>query len=132
VTSPAREVDTGPGSLAGFGPRLLAFVVDGIVLANLLAIVVDGGYAANGRHNLVIYGSFLVIELVFVSLAGQTPGMRLAGIVVLRADGGGKPSPLWALVRTLLIVPILPALLADKTGRALHDRAANTRTLRTR
>lgn len=132
MTAPAPEVDAGPGSNAGFGSRLLAFLIDGVVLANLLAIVVDGGYHANGRHNFVIYAAFLVIELVFVSLAGQTPGMRVAGVAVLRSNGGGKPSPLWVLVRTLLILPIVPALFTDRHGLAMHDRAANTRTVRTR
>ena len=66
---------------------------------------------------------------------GQTPGMRIRGIRVVREDGGdlgfGR-----ALVRAIVlffglafgIVPL--SLLLDRDGIGLHDRLAGTRVVR--
>lgn len=125
-TEPARE-----SNIAGFGARLGAFVVDGI-LADLISVVVLGGWKAGTEQNLVILVAFLLIELLFVWLAGQTPGMRMVGIGVVRIDTGGRQKFGWILARTLLLAAIIPALLPDSTGRCMHDRAAGTATIRTR
>jgi uncharacterized RDD family membrane protein YckC len=122
---------TGPGSVAHFGLRTLAFIVDG-VLADLIAIAVNGGFHAGPRQNLSSYLAFLLIELVFVAFAGQTPGMRVVGIGVARYDRRGRASFGWVVVRTVLLAAVIPAVITDHSGRAMHDRAAGTVTLRTR
>jgi uncharacterized RDD family membrane protein YckC len=123
--------EAGPGSVATFGARLLAFLVDAI-LADVLAVIVNGGFHASSRQSVSSYLAFLLLEVVFVTLAGQTPGMRAAGIAVVRADGRGRPALGWVLVRTLLLAVVAPALVIDSEGRAMHDRAAGTVMLRTR
>ena len=122
--------EEGAGSVAHFGPRLLAFVVDGVLS---VAIALLAGFRPpTAGYNAVVYGAFLAIELLFVTVAGQTPGMRVAGIVVARTRDGGKPQIQWVLVRTVLLAALVPALVVDSSGRALHDRAAGLSTLRTR
>ena len=116
--------------LATFGLRLGAFLVDGL-LADLIAIIAGYRPGETG-YGLVGYAVFLAIELVFVSAVGQTPGMRVAGLAVVRAADGGRPRFGWVLARTLLLATILPALIPDRTGRPLHDRAAGTLMIRTR
>ena len=74
----------------------------------------------------------MLIELLFVSFAGQTPGMRFAGAAVTRFADAGRASFTWVLVRTLLLATVLPALVVDASGRAMHDRAAGTIMVRTR
>ena len=123
--------DSGPGSVATFGARLLAFLVDGI-LADVLAVIVNGGYHTSDRQNLSSYLGFLLLEIVFVTLASQTPGMRVAGIAVVRERDVGRPFIGWVLLRTLLLAVVAPALVIDTNGRAMHDRAAGTVMLRTR
>ncbi|HVW81098.1 MAG TPA: RDD family protein [Mycobacteriales bacterium] len=123
--------DSGPGSVATFGARLLAFLVDA-VLADVLAIVVNGGYHTSDRQNLSAYLAFLLIEIVFVTLASQTPGMRVAGVAVLKESDKTRPFIGWILLRTLLIAVVAPALVIDTEGRAMSDRAAGTVMLRTR
>jgi uncharacterized RDD family membrane protein YckC len=76
--------------------------------------------------------AFFLIEIVFVTLASQTPGMRVAGIAVVKENGGGRPFVGWVLLRTFLIALVAPALVIDTSGRAMHDRAAGTVMLRTR
>ncbi|HWC34326.1 MAG TPA: RDD family protein [Mycobacteriales bacterium] len=123
--------ESGPGSVANFGARLLAFLIDG-VLADVIGLIVNGGYHTSGRQNLSVYLAFLLIEIVFVALAGQTPGMRVVGVAVVRADRQGRPKLRWVLVRTLLLAVVAPALIIDVDGRAMHDRAAGTVMLRVR
>lgn len=123
--------DSGPGAVAGFGARLLAFLVDSLV-ANAVAVVADGGFHPGGRHNLTVFGAFLIIEMLFVAAVGQTPGMRVVGAAVARASDGGRAPLRWVLVRTVLLAFVLPALIIDESGRAMHDRAAGTVMLRTR
>ena len=121
---------SGAGAPARFGARLLAFAVDAVLC--VLIAVISGHRPPSAAYNLIVYVAFLVIELVFVSLAGQTPGMRVAGIVVVRAVDGARPPLQWVLVRTVLLAAVVPALIVDTSGRALHDRASGTATLRTR
>jgi uncharacterized RDD family membrane protein YckC len=58
--------------------------------------------------------------------------MRVVGIAVVRADGQGRATLKWVLLRTLLLAAIVPALFTDGSGRAMHDRAAGTIMVRTR
>jgi uncharacterized RDD family membrane protein YckC len=128
---PSSYPESGVGSVAHFGSRLLAFIIDG-ALADLIAILVNGGYHTSDRQNLSVFIAFLLIEIVFVAAASQTPGMRVAGIAVVRADGQGRPKLRWALVRTFLLAIVAPALIIDQDGRAMHDRAAGTVMLKVR
>jgi uncharacterized RDD family membrane protein YckC len=123
-------IASGPGSVARFGPRLLAFLVDGAVSVGIALLT--GRRPGGSGYGLTVYVAFLLIELVFVALAGQTPGMRVAGVVVVRARDGARPPWRWALLRTVLLAAIVPALIPDSTGRAMHDRATGLATLRTR
>ena len=48
---------------------------------------------------------------------------------MVRLDG--RPvGPLWALVRTALLLVVIPALLWDRDYRGLHDRATHTVVVR--
>lgn len=66
---------------------------------------------------------------LFTALTGLTLGKRLLSIRVARLDG--RPVGfLWALVRTLLLLVVIPPLITDQDLRGLHDRAANTVVIR--
>jgi uncharacterized RDD family membrane protein YckC len=121
----------GPGSLAGFGVRFGAYVIDGI-LANLLAgVPALFGVAMSGSvRGLAVYGAFLLEELVLLTLTGQTVGMRLFGFGVARVPGGGRQGFPRVLVRTVLLGLLLPVFFVDRDLRGLHDRAAGTATVR--
>ena len=122
----------GPGSAAGFGPRLGAYVVDGVV-ANLLAGVpylIGFRYDADAR-GIVVYLAFLLQAFLLVSLRGQTVGMRLLGIRVMRVRDGGRQGWPWIAARTLLLGLLVPACIWDRDQRGQHDRAAGTIIVRT-
>ena len=68
-------------------------------------------------------------DYVFTSLTGSTVGKQLLRIRVVSLDGG-MIGPLWGLVRTLLLLTVIPPLLSDRDLRGMHDRAANTVVIR--
>lgn len=120
----------GPGSLASPGARLLAFVVDGVV-ANLLAGLpyLFGVTYGPGVRGYVVYAAFLLHEWILVSLTGATIGKQLLGIRVVSLAGGRLPWN-WALARTVLLGFLVPAVIWDRDGRGLHDKASGALTLR--
>ena len=125
---------SGPGSVAGTGTRLIAFVLDlaaGALIGGLVnAVVTD---PSPGLRALAANSAFALEVLLLTALTGQTIGMRLAGIGVVRlADRGGVPGFLPAAIRTALLLLLVPALIFDRDARGLHDKAAGTVVLRTR
>ena len=56
-------------------------------------------------------------------------GKRLVGIRVVR-PGGGMVGFRWALVRTAILLTVIPPLLTDRDLRGLHDRASDTIVIR--
>jgi uncharacterized RDD family membrane protein YckC len=66
---------------------------------------------------------------LLTALTGFTVGKRLTGIRVIRLDG--RPVGLWwSLVRTVLLLTVIPPLVYDRDLRGLHDKAANTAVVR--
>lgn len=122
---------TGPGSVAGFGPRLGAFLVDSVIANLLVGLVYFVGVRPDPglRGELVLLG-FLLQELVLVAAAGATFGMRLIGLRVARVADGLPPAPLMAALRTALLALLIPALIWDADGRGMHDRASGTVVVR--
>ncbi len=73
--------------------------------------------------------TFGLMVWLLTGLIGLTIGKRLLGLRVARLDG--RPvGLLWSLVRTVLLVAVVPALAWDRDYRGLHDRAAGTIVIR--
>jgi uncharacterized RDD family membrane protein YckC len=68
-----------------------------------------------------------VVTLVAV---GQTPGMRLLGLRLAHPRPGERLAPWRAVVRTLLLCLLVPALVVDSDGRGMHDRLTDTAVVR--
>ena len=120
---------SGPGSLASTNKRVVAFIID-CVAAGLVAGLFTASLAGHrGVHALPGNWSLVPLLLDYViglPLAGRTLGMNLLGIRVVRVDRATRVTPLDALVRTLLLGLLVPAVIWDKDGRGLHDRLART------
>jgi uncharacterized RDD family membrane protein YckC len=118
----------GANSVAPFGRRIGAFVVDSVI-ADLLTLA--WGYRPGDRaYGVTVLVTFLLIELVFVAIFGQTPGMRLLRMRVAALADGRKPRLRWVAVRTLLLGLAVPPLVIDRDHRGLHDRASATVVVR--
>ncbi len=115
----------GAGSLAAFSTRVGAFLLD-----SLAAALVAGLFTAPdlpGNWSLV---SFALITVVSLVVAGQTPGMRLLGLRLAHPRPGARLAVWRGVVRTALLMLLVPALLVDADGRGLHDRLTGTAVVR--
>ncbi len=113
----------GPRSVAGLGRRLGALFIDwGIAL--LIVSPFTGHHPfAPGSNSPWVLAVFAADYIVLVSLIGRTIGMRLCGIGIMRLDGGRVAFP-WVVVRTILLLLVVPAVIYDRDRRGLHDKAA--------
>ena len=114
--------ETGPGSLAPQGRRLGALVVDWGIAYFLAAGFGWGPSSAQGQWGTIAI--FAAEHLVLLSLLGFTVGKRLFGLRVGKL--GGPLTPIHVIVRTVLLLLVIPAVIWDRDGRGLHDRWAGT------
>jgi uncharacterized RDD family membrane protein YckC len=124
---------SGRGSLAAIGPRLAAFVLDSLastLVAGLFVRAADAPGAAGhlpGSWSLVPFALDYLLGLV---LGGRTLGMYLLGLRVVRVDRPAPVDPWRALVRTVLLCALVPAVIFDQDHRGLHDRLTDTAVVR--
>jgi uncharacterized RDD family membrane protein YckC len=119
--------ETGSLSIARPGRRIAALFLDQAP-AYLLAFaffrspqgIVDG---------VALTVIFAALQIVFIPTIGGSLGHRLVGLRVV-ALGGGWVGPWRPLVRTLLLVLVIPALIWDRDQRGMHDRTAGTALVR--
>ena len=80
----------------------------------------------NGWANSLV---FAVLQILFLMTTGASVGHRIMGMRVVPLTGGYIG--LWRpVVRTLLLVVILPALVWDSDQRGFHDKIAGTVLIR--
>ena len=115
----------GPGSLASFGSRIGAFLVDAVASALVAGLVTAPSLP--GNWSLLPFGLITVGTLVAF---GQTPGMRLLGLRLAHPRAGERLALWRVVVRTGLLMLLVPALVVDADGRGLHDRLTDTAVVR--
>ncbi len=110
--------EAGPGSLARFAPRAGALLIDWIICSLISAAF----FGYDGFATLYI---FLVEQVLFVGFFGYSIGHRVLRMQVQTLDG--RPAGfLTALIRSVLLCLVVPALVIDADQRGLHDRARAT------
>jgi hypothetical protein len=113
--------ERGPGSVASMPRRILALFIDW-----LLSMVIAYWLTHSQFWTIAV---FAVEVFVLTALGGSTVGKRLVGIRTVRL-GGGLIGFGWALVRTVILLTVIPPLLTDRDLRGLHDRATGTVVVR--
>ena len=113
--------EQGPGSVATMMRRVGALLIDW-----LLSMLVAYWLTHSQFWTIVV---FAVEVYMLTALTGCTVGKRLLGIRVIRTNGG-LVGFRWSLVRTAILLTVVPPLLADRDLRGLHDRAADTIVVR--
>ena len=144
-TPPATDPEIG---FAGFGARVMAWLLDGAVIGGIIAaLYLSLKYGITIWTRDEIYSSlpFMLTQLMFLALvpvyftapikySGQTPGMRMLGLRVVD-QRGRNPDGGAALVRfayflfsCLFVFPFFGYLfvLFRKTKQGLHDQLAGT------
>lgn len=124
---------SGSGSLATAGTRFGALLVDCIASGLVASLFVQRSDLHGAASRLP--GSWSLIPLavdylVGLVLGGQTLGMYLLGIRVVRIDRSAAVSPPLAIMRTAMLFALVPAVIVDKDGRGLHDRLTGTAVIR--
>jgi uncharacterized RDD family membrane protein YckC len=131
------------------GRRILATIVDGLVLGLLFAVMsmlFGSNSAQDGRINATLSGlpflMYLVLVIAYYVLMegnlGQTVGKMLLGIKVVREDTGGVPGIGPAAIRAVLrivdglfsyLVAFI-AVLASAKNQRLGDMVTHTLVVR--
>jgi hypothetical protein len=75
---------------------------------------------------------FFLEYSLLVAFGGASFGHRLVGLKVIRFSDGGAVTPIQALIRCALLVPLITAITFDEDGRGINERFSNTVLVKTR
>lgn len=150
-TGPAPDVQFAP-----HGARLLAYLVDSVIVIAIVAVLlivigvafIGGASAARDGSTVTIAAPALAVTVLlflltlllvflyfpfFWARGGQTPGMWLFGLRIVRDRDGGRIGWGTALLRTLGMYAASAVfylgfiwILVDKRRRGFHDLIAGT------
>lgn len=112
----------GPGSVAPMGLRLGSYAIDWLLCAGLSMLLRDGSPA-------LVWPLWAAMNIVLLTLFGATAGqfvMRLRVVPVARR----WPMVARALVRTVLVMLLLPVLVINRDRQGLQDVASGTAVVR--
>jgi uncharacterized RDD family membrane protein YckC len=115
--------EAGRGSLARLGVRVQAFLLDAVMCS-----IIAWGFWRNTVWTTPV---FALEVLVLTTFLGASAGQVLRGLRVVRLDGR-PPGLARSVLRTLLLLLLVPAVIWDRDGRGLHDKAAGTMLVRVR
>lgn len=117
--------ESGPRSVGRIGRRFLAIIVDWAI-ASLLTLLVP---AQGPASSLVTLAIFAGMQVLFIPTIGGSIGHRLFGLRVVPIVGGwvGWLKP---IIRTALILLVIPVLVWDSDQRGFHDKIAGTVLIR--
>jgi uncharacterized RDD family membrane protein YckC len=73
--------------LAGLGPRLVASIIDGIIMSIISGIIIGAATHSGGSFALSTLLNFLYLWYFWTQRDGQTPGKIAMKIKVIKTDG---------------------------------------------
>lgn len=118
--------ESGRGSLASWGSRIVALILDwAICMALATAIFTPAVLTGHDWRRFMILAVFFVETAVLSSLTGSSFGQLITKIAVYRTDGKTLGFPR-GIVRAAMVSLVLPALLIDGNRRGLHDLMLGT------
>ena len=110
---------------AGMGIRFAAICVDWLAASLIVTGLTGKNYGYEGERLLI----FFLEVLLLTSLMGASAGQRLFRLKVVDSTTGGFVPPFRVMIRTALIILVLPALF-KKDGMAFHDYICKTAVVR--
>ncbi|ULE32067.1 RDD family protein [Mycobacterium sp. IDR2000157661] len=122
--------ESGPGSIARFGRRIGALLIDWFIAYGLAALAMSLGLLSLNMLSTAVLVVWLVLGVVSVRLFGFTPGQLVLGLRVASIDNRMHVGIGRATVRGLLIALVIPALFTDADFRGYQDRFTNTAVVR--
>ena len=120
--SPDEPEDQGfPLPMASNWRKAQAITIDWIGSLFVAALLSDRSWT------LLIF--FLQVAIM-TALTGASAGQRLRGIRIIDVNTLQNIAPLGALIRTFLILLVIPAVVQTWQGRGLHDLATKSAAVR--
>lgn len=114
--------ESGPGSVVPISRRFGGYAIDWAVCALTSALATRGSME-------LLWPLFTVMSIVLLSLFGATIGQFVLGMRTVPVQGTW-PMPLRAVVRTVLLLVLIPALIWNRDLQPLQDAAAGTAVVR--
>ena len=117
------------------GRRLLGITLDWIACYAISLGFFAGSGSLTDRvpHARIPVLILLFAEYAFlVAFGGASFGHRIMGLKVVRFSDGGEPTPIQALIRAALLMPLITAITFDENGRGVNERLSNTVLVETR
>ena len=117
------------------GRRLLGITIDWIACYAIALGFFSGSGSFTER---VPHARIPVLILLFaeycllVAFGGASFGHRIVGLKVIRFSDGGAVTPLQALIRGALLMPLITAITFDENGRGINERFSNTILIKNR
>ena len=123
--------EAGPGSIAGFGRRLVALSVDWFSSILVVHLIRPELIYGSPDFATVTMGIFAIQVGVLTCLSGASFGQKLLSISIVTITGGRLPV-IKTLFRTLLVCLVVPALIWDRDARGFHDILCSSMVVRAR
>jgi uncharacterized RDD family membrane protein YckC len=122
--------ESGRGSVAGWGRRVLALAIDWILsMLAVGAFVGSAIWTGEGSAGWAPLAVFAGEKWVLTALLGSSAGQLLTSIRVVRLSP--EPLGLWRpLVRSVLVCLVIPPVIYNQDQRGLHDLAVGTVTVK--
>lgn len=119
---------TGAGSVATFPRRFAAIIIDWTMSLLLTLLVASYNSPAFSWLPTVV---FAAIQVITIPVLAGSIGHRICGMHLAVLTGGwvGAWRP---IVRTVLLVLVIPALIWNSDRRGFHDLAVGTVLVRTK
>ena len=110
--------------------RILALIFDWVAAILVVQVIPNGPDYGTQSNSLLTLLIFAIEVALFTWMMGSSFGQRIVGIRVRDFSIDKNPTLFQSLIRTFLIVVLIPPLLADSEGRGLHDRLAKTKLIK--
>jgi uncharacterized RDD family membrane protein YckC len=112
----------GPGSVAKVGRRAAALFIDwALCLVIAYGLIAHRDVTAANPWTTFV---FAVMSVLTLGTVGSTPGKRLLGLRLVRVDGA-RLGVVAVILRTVLLLLVIPAVVWDRDTRGLHDKAVH-------
>ncbi|WP_431773385.1 RDD family protein [Streptomyces cucumeris] len=119
--------ESGPGAIASLGRRFGALFIDwGLCLLVGWGLLSGGDARAAGNWALAV---FVALSVLTVGTVGATPGKLLLKLRVI-GEGGVRLTLPRAVLRSVLLALVIPAVVWDRDTRGLHDRLSRSVQIR--
>lgn len=119
------EAMRSPGQIAGMGRRFLALTLDWMMSWAVGSLF----FTQNTRQLWIPAVLFFQVVLLTVT-TGSSAGQKIFRLSVVRYPQFTSVGLGATLIRTLLILLVIPAVVFDRDGRGLHDRIAKTAVIK--